>query len=208
MRSTFGFHSVLQKVDHPSRKSAYVFTTKEDTVILRLSCETIEKLRYRSKELNVILKEQAKIMPECDFTAFITYQPKLTSEHIRFKFMRALRRLIQINKRKSSVNRMIRASIKNAGIMDKKKDGEMIEEDDEKGGIRLSNKAQRNLEQRIFGLLKNAEILEDIEVIVAQNQIQKRKLVGMVDHMEMKLQKFREKYKITFPDNDVFDEAN
>lgn len=42
--------------------------------------------------------------------------------------------------------------------------------------IELSQRVIRNLESKLFQMLTNSEILEDIEVIVAQNQIQKRKV--------------------------------
>ena len=41
------------------------------------------------------------------------------------------------------------------------------EEDQDQPQIELSHKAQRTLEAKLFQLLTNAEILEDIEIIIA-----------------------------------------
>lgn len=42
--------------------------------------------------------------------------------------------------------------------------------------VELSQRAQRNLESKLFTMLTNSQILEDIEIISAQSQIQKKKI--------------------------------
>jgi len=58
--------------------------------------------------------------------------------------------------------------------------------------VDLSQRAQRNIESRLFQLLTNSEILEDIEIISAQSQIQKKKIQNILDYMRGQLEDFQQ----------------
>ena len=58
--------------------------------------------------------------------------------------------------------------------------------------VDLSQRAQRSIESRLFQLLTNSEILEDIEIISAQSQIQKKKIQNILDYMRGQLEDFQQ----------------
>jgi len=51
-------------------------------------------MRKKSKLISKVIDSQMKIEPQCDFTAFLTYNKKLTRRQLRTKFKRAVRRQI------------------------------------------------------------------------------------------------------------------
>ena len=58
--------------------------------------------------------------------------------------------------------------------------------------VELSQRAQRNLESKLFQLLTSSEILEDVEIISAQSQIQKRKIKNIMEYLRGQLEDFQQ----------------
>lgn len=58
--------------------------------------------------------------------------------------------------------------------------------------VELSQRAQRNLESKLFQLLTSSDILEDVEIISAQSQIQKRKIKNIMEYLRGQLEDFQQ----------------
>lgn len=76
------------------RKCPFRLISQDDTIILKLKRETLQKMRLRSKNLDKLLRAEKKVKPEFDFTTFITYKHKLSMKQLILKFKRAVSRCV------------------------------------------------------------------------------------------------------------------
>ena len=194
-RCTYGYHSclkILRAEDGKYPVVAHKLISQAETTVLKLPFEIIKNMRKKSKVLSKVIEKQKKIDPQCDFTTFLTYNKKLTRRQLRTKFKRAVRRQIQISRDKNYRNKLLNFALqKELG-----NDGgeivnmEFFEEDAHIHAMDLSQRAQRSIESKLFSLLTNSEILEDIEIISAQSQIQKKKVQNILDYIRGQLEDF------------------
>ena len=112
--------------------------------------------------------------PTCDFTTFLTFNKKLTRRQLRTKFKRAARRQVQIIRYQHAMKKIESIAHFRQHGMHAEGDGsgcptDFFADETDVKPVDLSQRAQRNIESRLFQLLTNSEILEDIEIISAQS---------------------------------------
>lgn len=169
---------------------------KTDTVILKLPIEVLKQMRTKSKTLNRILKKESKSLPECDFQTYLTYSRHLTQKQLLIKFKRAVRRSVKLFRYRTAMNKLLNLALfADQGGADGEGQGKEIDFFDDATDIKpveLSQRAQRNLESKLFQLLTSSEILEDVEIISAQSQIQKRKIKNIMEYLRGQLEDFQQ----------------
>lgn len=195
----YGFYGCIKDDENDGTKYEpkvqHHLLCKTDTVILKLPIEVLKQMRTKSKTLNRILKKESKILPDCDFQTYLTYSRTLTWKQQLIKFKRAVRRSVKLFRYRTAMNKLLNLALfADQGGGDGEGQGKEIDFFDEATDIKpveLSQRAQRNLESKLFQLLTSSEILEDVEIISAQSQIQKRKIKNIMEYLRGQLEDFQ-----------------
>jgi len=188
----YGFYGCIKDDEKDGNKFEpkvqHHLVCKTDTVILKLPIDVLNQIRKKSKTLNRILKKESKFLPECDFQTYLTYSRHLTKKQLHIKFKRAVRRSVKLFRYRTAMNKLLNLALFAEGHGGAEGDGhgkeiDFFDEATDIKPIELSQRAQRNLESKLFQLLTSSEILEDVEIISAQSQIQKRKIKNIMEYL-------------------------
>lgn len=153
-KCTYGFHtclSIFKDETKPLPQCEHRLVSSGDTIILKLPFDYLKTIRKKSKLLSKIIDYNMKFLPACDFTFNYALKNKLRQAHCRTRLKRAVRRQIQINRDKVFRAKLFNFSMMKDNMFDRnEKNFEFFEEDTHIKQIELSQRAQRNLESKLF----------------------------------------------------------
>ena len=167
----YGYHACLSVCTHDTepkfKQYRHKIVSSGNSFILKLPYTIIRKMCRRCKSFQRIVEREAKILPDCDFSCFMTFNKELTTRQLICKFKRAVSHQITLN-RDLTYKAMLLRIIKEKGDPNAENiSNEFFEEDFNIKPLSLPTKSYRNIESKLFNMLTDSHILEDIEQIAA-----------------------------------------
>ena len=102
-RSTFGLHSAIigmnsTKDNRTITNSIFTLRAKEETTLTIITIEQLKLLQQKYSQLELIYAQLKTFMPALDYYNHITYDTQNNLDVLKYKFKRAVRRQVVLNR--------------------------------------------------------------------------------------------------------------